>query len=463
MGQVSTKAIVAGVAGAIGVVATTQVPMVQAAVEQLANIATDSEHVATTREASAVLTNDDKQVTTKSDIVRDKVLATSPKISLRAVTDAAPVVQVTDKVGDVTLLANSEAEAPASATTVYTPAASSVASSAAVTPAEQAVVSEATATTEKPADTITYTIKDGDTLGQLASQYGVSVAAIQALNPDVDVTMLQIGQTVFIPAAGAVVKPVSDAASETADVASVAPSEAPTVAESSVASQASVVSEAPAESSVASSEAPVEAPAVSEATSEASEAPAVSEAPAESSVASSEAPVEAPAVSEATSEASAAPSEEAAVASEAPASDYVNAPAAVQGGLTASQRTAIVNAALKYAGQDIPYVWGGKTPAGFDCSGLAAWVFNDAGLTLPSYTVSEESFVTTTDVKTPADVMATAQPGDLLFWGGHGSSWHVAIYIGNGQYVAAPAPGYNVRVENVTTGFMPDFVGSYKA
>ena len=433
MGQVSTKAIVAGVAGALGVVATTQVPMVQAAVDQLANITTDSEHVATTHEASAVLTNDDKQVTTKSDVVRDKVLATSPKISLRAVTDVAPVASATDKVGDIELLANSEAVSPSSATTVYTPAASSVAESAAVTPAEQAVVSEAKATPEKPADTITYTIKDGDTLGQLAAQYGVSVEAIQALNPGVDVTMLQIGQTVFIPAAGATIAtPVSDVASE---VASVATSEAPTVADSSVASEAPVVSEAPA----------------------------VSETPTESSVVASEAPVEAPATSATPAQPSEAPVSEASVASEAPASDYVNAPAAVQGSLTAAQRTAIVNAALKYAGQDIPYVWGGKTPAGFDCSGLAAWVFNDAGLTLPSYTVTEESYVSTTDVKTPADVMAVAQPGDLLFWGGHGASWHVAIYIGNGQYVAAPAPGYNVRVENVTTGFMPDFVGSYNA
>ncbi len=433
MGQVSTKAIVAGVAGALGVVATTQVPMVQAAVDQLANITTDSEHVATTHEASAVLTDDDKQVTTKSDVVRDKVLATSPKISLRAVTDVAPVASATDKVGDIELLANSEAVSPSSATTVYTPAASSVAESAAVTPAEQAVVSEAKATPEKPADTITYTIKDGDTLGQLAAQYGVSVEAIQALNPGVDVTMLQIGQTVFIPAAGATIAtPVSDVASE---VASVAPSETSTVADSSVASQAPVVSEAPA----------------------------VSETPTESSVVASEAPVEAPATSATPAQPSEAPVSEASVASEAPASDYVNAPAAVQGSLTAAQRTAIVNAALKYAGQDIPYVWGGKTPAGFDCSGLAAWVFNDAGLTLPSYTVTEESYVSTTDVKTPADVMAVAQPGDLLFWGGHGASWHVAIYIGNGQYVAAPAPGYNVRVENVTTGFMPDFVGSYNA
>ncbi|WEY48769.1 C40 family peptidase [Weissella confusa] len=441
MGQVSTKAIVAGVAGALGVVATTQVPMVQAAVDQLANITTDSEHVATTHEASAVLTDDDKQVTTKSDVVRDKVLATSPKISLRAVTDVAPVASATDKVGDIELLANSEAVSPSSATTVYTPAASSVAESAAVTPAEQAVVSEAKATPEKPADTITYTIKDGDTLGQLAAQYGVSVEAIQALNPGVDVTMLQIGQTVFIPAAGATIAtPVSDVASE---VASVATSETPTVADSSVASQAPV----------------------------ASETPVVSETPTESSVVASEAPVEAPATSATPAQPSEAPVSEASVASEAPASDYVNAPAsdyvnapaAVQGSLTAAQRTAIVNAALKYAGQDIPYVWGGKTPAGFDCSGLAAWVFNDAGLTLPSYTVTEESYVSTTDVKTPADVMAVAQPGDLLFWGGHGASWHVAIYIGNGQYVAAPAPGYNVRVENVTTGFMPDFVGSYNA
>ena len=439
MGQVSTKAIVAVAAGALGVVATTQVPMVQAAVDQLANITTDSEHVATTHEASAVLTNYDKQVTTKSDVVRDKVLATSPKISLRAVTDVAPVASATDKVGDIELLANSEAVSPSSATTVYTPAASSVAESAAVTPAEQAVVSEAKATPEKPADTITYTIKDGDTLGQLAAQYGVSVEAIQALNPGVDVTMLQIGQTVFIPAAGATIAtPVSDVASE---VASVATSEAPTVADSSVSSQAPVASEAPV----------------------VSDAPAVSETPTESSVVASEAPVEAPATSATPAQPSEAPVSEASVASEAPASDYVNAPAAVQGSLTAAQRTAIVNAALKYAGQDIPYVWGGKTPAGFDCSGLAAWVFNDAGLTLPSYTVTEESYVSTTDVKTPADVMAVAQPGDLLFWGGHGASWHVAIYIGNGQYGAAPAPGYNVRVENVTTGFMPDFVGSYNA
>ena len=290
MGQVSTKAIVAGVAGALGVVATTQVPMVQAAVDQLANIATDSEYVATTHESSAVVDNDDKQVTTKSDVVRDKVLAAAPKISLRAVANVAPVAPATDNVGDVELLANSETEAPSSATAVYTPAASSAATSAAVTPAEQAVVSEAEATTEKPADTITYTIKDGDTLGQLAAQYGVSVAAIQALNPGVDVTMLQIGQIVYIPAAGAATAtPASVAASEAPAVASVAPSEAPVVAESSVVSQTSeVASEAPVAS---------EASVVSEAPVAPAESSVVSETP----VMASEAPAEVPATSVATS------------------------------------------------------------------------------------------------------------------------------------------------------------------
>jgi Cell wall-associated hydrolases (invasion-associated proteins) len=146
--------------------------------------------------------------------------------------------------------------------------------------------------------------------------------------------------------------------------------------------------------------------------------------------------------------------------------DYSNVDTAVSGQLgagtlTSAQRSAIVNEALSLSQQGIPYVWGGKTTAGFDCSGLASYVFAQAGASLPSYTVSEESYVNTLDVSTPADVTANAQPGDLLFWGGHGASWHVAIYIGNGQYVAAPQPGMNVEVETVSSYFMPSFIGRY--
>ena len=131
------------------------------------------------------------------------------------------------------------------------------------------------------------------------------------------------------------------------------------------------------------------------------------------------------------------------------------------GSLSGVQRSAIVNEAISLTHQNIPYVWGGKTTAGFDCSGLTAYVYGKAGASIPSYTVAEENYVKTMDVKTPADVTANAQTGDLLFWGGHGQTYHVAIYIGNGQYVAAPQPGMNVEVEPVSTYFMPSFIGRY--
>lgn len=102
-----------------------------------------------------------------------------------------------------------------------------------------------------------------------------------------------------------------------------------------------------------------------------------------------------------------------------------------------------------------PYVWGGKTPdQGFDCSGFVAWVLNHSGRTtnFPSYTVSEESAVQQISV-------SQAQPGDLLFWGDHGATYHVAIYLGNNQFISAPQPGDHVRVQTLYSGWMPSFAG----
>ncbi|MCT0957251.1 peptidoglycan endopeptidase [Weissella cibaria] len=354
-----------------------------------------------------------------------------------------------------------QSTAPVTASYVYTaPSASETStmlSSAPATPAEQAVVSEATTATASPADATRYTVQDGDTLGNIATTIGVPVETIIALNPDVDLTMLQVSQIIFVPRDTATVSevtsPVTIASDAAASVSEVTADDYQTALAAEVADAMGedIVVETPS----MPSSAPTIVVSSATDTSTSTSVAASSSATGSSAVASSVAPTTPVDTTVDNMVPSTTPT---AVLPVNPG----NETDVVSGSLTATQRQTIVTAALKYAGQGIPYVWGGKTPAGFDCSGLAAWVYQDAGLSLPSYTVSEESYVATTDVRTKADVMAVAQPGDLLFWGGHGASWHVAIYIGGGQYVAAPAPGKNVQIETVDeVNFMPNFIGSY--
>lgn len=104
-----------------------------------------------------------------------------------------------------------------------------------------------------------------------------------------------------------------------------------------------------------------------------------------------------------------------------------------------------------------PYVWGGKTPAGFDCSGFIAYVFNHSGRTsnFPSYTVAEESAVNQIPVE-------QAQPGDVLFWGEHGATYHAGIYLGNNQFIDSPQPGESVGIHQLYPGWMPSFAGQVR-
>lgn len=124
---------------------------------------------------------------------------------------------------------------------------------------------------------------------------------------------------------------------------------------------------------------------------------------------------------------------------------------------TSGNSAAIIALAQQLVAQNIPYVWGGGTPStGLDCSGLVSYVFkNAAGISLPHSSVEQEMY-------TQKKSVSQAQPGDLLFWGTPGASYHVAIYIGNNQYIAAPKPGLNVRVETISPNFLPSFAGSIK-
>lgn len=99
-----------------------------------------------------------------------------------------------------------------------------------------------------------------------------------------------------------------------------------------------------------------------------------------------------------------------------------------------------VQLAESYAGR-VPYVFGGATPSGFDCSGLVQYVYNSIGVHLPR--TSEEQ----AKVGTPVSYNQL-QVGDLVFssWGGEDPHGHVAIYTGNGKIVEAPHTGEDVHV-----------------
>lgn len=116
---------------------------------------------------------------------------------------------------------------------------------------------------------------------------------------------------------------------------------------------------------------------------------------------------------------------------------------------TSAKAAAVINLAKQQLGK--PYVWGAKGPDSFDCSGLMHYVFlNALNMEIGGWTVPQESAGTTISV-------SAAQPGDLLFWGSHGSTYHVALYLGNNQYLDAPTPGKTVEITSISQYFMPSF------
>jgi cell wall-associated NlpC family hydrolase len=94
--------------------------------------------------------------------------------------------------------------------------------------------------------------------------------------------------------------------------------------------------------------------------------------------------------------------------------------------------------AARYLG--VPYVWGGASPAGFDCSGLVSYVYGQLGLSLPHYTVAQWN--ATTSIST-----ADLSPGDLVFFDGLS---HVGIYVGDGRFIHAPHTGTVVQISSLS-------------
>jgi cell wall-associated NlpC family hydrolase len=89
------------------------------------------------------------------------------------------------------------------------------------------------------------------------------------------------------------------------------------------------------------------------------------------------------------------------------------------------------------------YVMGASGPSSYDCSGLVQTAFQQIGVSLPRVSQSQST------AGTPVSVSAL-QPGDILYWGGAGSAYHVAVYVGGGQYIDAANPEKGVVVQNVS-------------
>jgi peptidoglycan DL-endopeptidase CwlO len=100
---------------------------------------------------------------------------------------------------------------------------------------------------------------------------------------------------------------------------------------------------------------------------------------------------------------------------------------------------AVVADAKKYLG--VPYVWGGESMSGIDCSGLVQATYHDLGVDLPR-TAAEQA-----QAGTAVPSLAQAQPGDLLTFGD--PAYHIAIYLGNNQLIESPEPGKTVHITEV--------------
>lgn len=101
--------------------------------------------------------------------------------------------------------------------------------------------------------------------------------------------------------------------------------------------------------------------------------------------------------------------------------------------------SAIVNKAYQYLG--VPYVWGGSTPSGFDCSGFIQYVYKSQGINLPRVSRAQAAAGSYVSI-------ANAQPGDILYFG-QSSVTHVGIYIGNNKMIHASRPGVPIKIVDI--------------
>lgn len=282
-----------------------------------------------------------------------------------------------------------------------------------------------TSTSTVDTTSTTHTVVKGDTLWSLAKKYGVSVSTLMKANNLSSSTIL-IGQSLNLRAG-----------MTTYGVNGVTTGSSSTAASTNTASSTSTT---------ASSQAPKAKKSTTTNTSSNSNTSTSANTQSQSTASNSSASTTTN-TNTAASDANTTSSTNTAASSSQAVSQAPTASTSTATTTASASASAITSYALTFLG--VPYVWGGTTPSGFDCSGLVQYVYSHFGINLGRTTYTQQYAGTKISV-------ASAQAGDLYFWGSYGSAYHVAIALGGGQYVMAPSPGQNVMTGSVSS-YTPSF------